>query len=239
MSDNTPIPPQHSEAIKTTLFKPSLYGGRLTRKQYLKYMILMTLVSLIIFLPSAIYKVNLSQKKALHELQRPIAMTMQATHTQEQMRVEQELEKIRNQIGYVTPAMENAIRMNVRATHIHRNANQDISWHVKRNHYENKMRNCIIYDTIFSFILCLLLYWPISAKRAHDIGQKCTIVIIIGSIGLLVSPLYAFIGGVILTIASGLVSLAGLVYGCILLFKDSQKGTNKYGPSIKYPGVTE
>ena len=237
MTENSPIPPQKSEVVKTTLFKPSFYGGRLTRKQYLKYIIIMTLVSLIVFLPSALYKADLAKEKALLELQQSV----QAGYAQEQMLVKQQLEEIRNRVGYVTPGMEDAIRMNVRATHAHRNLNPNTSWiaAAQRNYYDRKIRNAMIFDTIIYSLLCLFIYWPMSAKRAHDIGQKATIVITIGSIGLIVNLLYAFVGGVILTVASGLISLAGLVYGCILLFKDSQKGTNKYGPSTKYPDTTE
>lgn len=34
MTDNASIPPLNTDADKTTWFKPSLYGGRFTRKQY-------------------------------------------------------------------------------------------------------------------------------------------------------------------------------------------------------------
>lgn len=39
MIDNLPNPPQKAEATKTTLFKPSLYGGRFTKKQYFLHML--------------------------------------------------------------------------------------------------------------------------------------------------------------------------------------------------------
>ena len=80
----------------------------------------------------------------------------------------------------------------------------------------------------------IFIFLPLGIKRAHDIGHKGTFFVIISVLGLLSQLLTAvsYESGLLLSIV---VSIVGLIYGCILFFKDSEKGTNEYGPSIKYP----
>lgn len=84
----------------------------------------------------------------------------------------------------------------------------------------------------------IFFFIPIAVKRAHDIGHKGTFIVVIWVLSLIAQLVGAFAGAEIQNVLSLLVLIPGLIYGCMLLFMDSQKGTNAYGPSLKYPDAT-
>lgn len=159
MTDNTPPPPpQQSEMVKTTLFTPSLYGGRFTRKQYFWHLLLGFVGFCILF----------SVISAGAGLTLGIA--------------------------------------------------------------------------IFGFIFYFL---PVIVKRAHDIGHKGTFAILLSVASLLTDFFYIYNNHDVAlifsanynywTIAYLIVSFIHSCYCFILLFMDSERGTNAYGSSTKYP----
>lgn len=85
--------------------------------------------------------------------------------------------------------------------------------------------------SVVLLLYCLFLLWS-EVKRLHDIGVS----------GLLLVPVYAVYSIFAIhsnpfefngyDVASFILSLLWLLF---LGIKDSQKGTNKYGPSSKYP----
>ena len=98
-------------------------------------------------------------------------------------------------------------------------------------------------------IISFLFSSSIAIKRAHDIGHKGTLIISVWCASLILALFIFLITftslvnstpiALILLCAVLLLSGIKLIYGLILLFKDSQKGTNAYGPSIKYPDGSE
>ena len=146
------LSPQKSESVKTTLFTPSLFGGRFTRKQFWGYLILGNSLSAFI-------------------------------------------------AGLVFLACDN----------------NDSLYRIIG----------IVWGTIFVVFYSL----PIAVKRAHDMG--CTKKV----------PVALAIAGCLLNLLSGhepevsqfFQLVIGVPYTIWLGFWDSQKGTNKYGPSTKYP----
>ncbi|MBR5522482.1 MAG: ankyrin repeat domain-containing protein [Akkermansia sp.] len=180
MNKVEPINQSHPAALNcgvTTLFAPSLYGGRFTRKQYLIHTLILGLLSIVLavinFLPNMIRSLEIS---------------------------------FYNDLGF---------------------------WGV-------------------TFLLSLIYGLPISVKRAHDIGHSgawpiaCWCVNVVSSLILLVWEhdgifvrryYYDLMGNF------GLVGIVMCVpvaiYGLILLFADSAKGTNAYGCSMKYPDAID
>lgn len=74
--------------------------------------------------------------------------------------------------------------------------------------------------------LCITVFWslPVFFKRMHDIGGSGWLVILV-SIGTSIFELFV----------PGLGAITGLIFFITLGCIDSQKGTNKYGTSVKYP----
>ena len=175
MSDNTPNPPQKSEVVETTWLKPSLFGGRFTRKQYFWRVLLVAIIGGII---GTILQQILVTPPDLGEMMR---------NARSIERYQQEL----MQVGLLT-----------------------------------------------NIPVAILFYLPFGIKRAHDIGHKGSFLITLFAFGIIVQVIYAFVGGVVGSILYGIILIPAFIYGCILLFKDSQKGTNAYGPSLKYPDTT-
>ena len=170
MNDNLPIPPQAPATVETTLFKPSLYSGRFTRKQYFWRMLLTSLIFQILAVALGVMVgVGMAQGNS------SIA----------------EIEQTAQLLSLIIT----------------------------------------IPASIFFFI-------PIAVKRAHDIGHKGTFIVVIWVLSLIAQLVGAFAGAEIQNVLSLLVLIPGLIYGCMLLFMDSQKGTNAYGPSTKYPDAT-
>lgn len=174
MTDNASIPPLNTEADKTTWFKPSLYGGRFTRKQYV--------------LPAILAGIIIS---ILHSILQIILLT--------------------------PPTLADLMR----------NPSS-----IERFQQESMLVGLIVFIPATIFV-----YLPLGIKRAHDIGHKGTFLITLSIIGLISQVLgsVSYNLGIVLAL---LISIPGIIYGFILLFKDSQKGTNAYGPSIKYPDTT-
>ena len=172
MTDHTPVPPQKTEAAKTTWLKPSLFGGRFTRKQYFWRVLLVAIISGVL---GGILQQILVAPPDIGEMMRS-ARSLE--------RYQQEL----MQVGLLT-----------------------------------------------NIPVMILFYLPFGIKRAHDIGHKGTFLIALSGISLIVQVLYACVGGAAWTILFVILGIPALIYGCILLFKDSQKGTNAYGTSTKYP----
>lgn len=162
MSEDLSSSPQKSEIVDTTLFKPSLYGGRFTRADYWGYTL----------------------------------------------------------YGVIFAA---AVEYFLGGTLI---------------------------GSIITLLYVILYALPITVKRCHDIGES----------GFMVLPfitppfcilLFAFcllgLGGVNSLDALSSLFLVTVVFATVfglaltfkLGFEDSQKGTNQYGPSTKYPGPAE
>ena len=91
---------------------------------------------------------------------------------------------------------------------------------------------------IITIPVAIFFFMPIAVKRAHDIGHKGTFIVVIWVLSLIAQLVGAIAGAEIQNALSLLVLIPGLIYGCMLLFMDSQKGTNAYGPSTKYPDAT-
>lgn len=164
MSEDLPNSPQETEVVKTTLFAPSLYGGRFTRMQYLLYSVLGVVI---------LY------------------------------------------IGTVLPLI---IRVNL---------------------FEFGLSNGLMgFVFCCRFLFSLAWFLPIAVKRAHDIGHKGTFIITLWCIGL-VAQLLCLVSVDLSQVLTMIFLIPALIYGCILLFKDSDKGANAYGTSTKYPDVTE
>ena len=141
MTEDLPPLPWKTEVGKTTLFKPSLLGGRFTRKQYWIYLLVGSSV-------------------------------VQA-------------------ISYMLSDSGASLLL-------------------------------LLIAAIFYFI-------PISIKRAHDIGHDGAFVVVLPVFLLLLWT--EFLSRLILIVPC-------VIYGVILLIRDSQKRTNLYGPSSKYPDTT-
>ncbi len=167
MSEDLSNPLHKSETDKSTLLKPSLYGGRFTRMQYFLYLLAgIIVVEILSFLIRGVIILN--------------------------------------------PAMS------------------------------------LIAFLLLLFLLLLInilsgifYFMPIGVKRAHDIGLKGNFVIVVwlGTtiVGWL-APISVFFWGFEAWPVLPLMTLGpNLVYGCILLFSDSEEGTNAYGSSTKYP----
>ena len=83
----------------------------------------------------------------------------------------------------------------------------------------------------------IFFYIPFGIKRAHDIGHSGTFLITLSVIGLIVQ-LLGCVSIEIYHVFSAIMLIPVWIYGLILLFKDSEKGTNAYGSSTKYPDTT-
>lgn len=90
--------------------------------------------------------------------------------------------------------------------------------------------------------IVLLLYWLynvwVEVKRLHDIGVSGALMLPVIAVGFFLTVqtsenVFEFNGYDVA------LSCIGLLWMLFLGIKDSQKGTNKYGSSIKYPDVTE
>ena len=95
---------------------------------------------------------------------------------------------------------------------------------------------CLIID-YFPCILSLGLSLSVEIPRAHDFGSSMCIPIIMAVLHVLLVSLEDF--GIEEEIATDILLLWVCVFLCYryiwLGCSDSQKGTNKYGPSLKYP----
>lgn len=131
--------PQLPSAEPTTLFRPGLYKGRFTRKQYFWHTLACSVVVMLLYFPELLGEEDFGN----------IVFT--------------------------------------------------VAW------------------VILSSAVLIVWAFPVNVKRMHDIGWSGWW-ILVGFI-----PLVG--------------SIASLVLGLILLFKDSQPGTNEYGTSVKYPNV--
>ena len=91
----------------------------------------------------------------------------------------------------------------------------------------------MISEPVANFLLLLIAaifyFIPISVKRAHDIGHGGSFVVVLPVFLLLLWT--EFLSRLILIVPC-------VIYGVILLIRDSQKRTNLYGPSSKYPDTT-
>ena len=170
MSENLQKFLQKEEVVKTTLFDPSLYGGRFTREQFLLYTVigvfLYTVIGIVFCMPP-----------------------------------EEEMMRAPNSIV--------------------------------RFHQETMLLG-LIFDTPVIIFYSL----PLAIKRAHDIGHKGTFVtaLVIMNLFARVLCVISYNSGIILIY---LLLIPNFIYGLFLLFKDSEKGTNEYGTSIKYPDISE
>ena len=97
---------------------------------------------------------------------------------------------------------------------------------------------CQITSLVLTIPACIFIFLPIGVKRAHDIGHKGTFLAVLWAISLVAQLLSAFADPDLGNILSGILFIPSLVYGCMLLFNDSEKGTNAYGTSTKYPDTT-
>lgn len=175
MSDNTPNSPQMSEVVETTWLKPSLYGGRFTRKQYFWRLLL---VSVIVWVLNSILLASL----------------------------------------LTSPTISDMVS--------------------NPNSIENYQQAAMQVSLIVSLPVSIFIYLPFGLKRAHDIGHKGTFLITLFIISLIAQILEAFVGGELFTVLSSFVLIPAAIYGLVLLFSDSEKGTNAYGTSTKYPDTT-
>ena len=96
---------------------------------------------------------------------------------------------------------------------------------------EQSLQSFTLLVMLFIFFFFLL---PIAVKRAHDIGHKGTFIIITGTLPMITQFMDVFSSPLCFSLAL-IISIPSLIYSFVLFFKDSQKGTNAYGPSIKYP----
>ena len=88
----------------------------------------------------------------------------------------------------------------------------------------------------FAIAAQLLFFLPVVIKSAHDIGHKGTVIVTL-ALAYLITLILSTLSFIFMMLP--LITLIPLlIYGCILLFKDSQKGTNEYGTSTKYPDTT-
>ena len=173
MTDNTPPPPppQQSEVAKTTWLKPSLFGGRFTRKQYFLRMLLVSIIAGI------------------------VNITLQL-------------------ILVILPKIEDSVLV--------------------ISSLESLQQQLVLVGLLTSIPTMFLFCLPFGIKRAHDIGHKGTFLIALMVISLILQ-LLASVSWEISTNLSYILLIPALIYGCILLFKDSERGTNAYGTSTKYP----
>ena len=74
MSDNIPNPPQKSEVVETTWLKPSLFGGRFTRKQYFWRALLVGIIAAI--LERILQAMFLTPPTSLHGLEKFVQEAM-------------------------------------------------------------------------------------------------------------------------------------------------------------------
>lgn len=171
MTDNTPVPPQQSEVVKTTWLKPSFFGGRFTRKQYFLRILLVAIIAGIL---GGILQAILVTPPGIGEL------------------------------------MRNA------------------------GSIERYQQEATLVSLITHIPAMIFFYLPFAIKRAHDIGHKGTFVTILLVMSLIVQ-LLCFVSMDLSQALQIILLIPALIYGCILLFKDSEKGTNAYGTSTKYP----
>ncbi len=74
------------------------------------------------------------------------------------------------------------------------------------------------------------------ARRCHDVGQSSIAAVIVIGGTLIINATSNFgIGEVLGQVLMVLTGVASLWLLITVLFRDSQRGTNKYGPSTKYP----
>ena len=177
MSDNLPASPQKPEIARVTLFKPSLYGGRFTRKQYILYILSFSLIFGI--------------------LCTILISTLVAT-------------------AFPATSYETDIEESIKELE----------------------QFCQITSLVLTIPACIFIFLPIGVKRAHDIGHKGTFLVVLWAISLVAQLLSAFADPDLGNILSAILFIPSLVYGCMLLFNDSEKGTNAYGTSTKYPDTT-
>lgn len=103
----------------------------------------------------------------------------------------------------------------------------------------SSMEEVIVAAQLSSLIILIpfgiFFFMPVAVKRAHDIGHKGTLIIAVWCF-MLIAQLMVFVSIEVSSILSVVGIIPALIYGCILLFRDSERGTNEYGTSTKYPG---
>lgn len=222
MTDNTPVPPQQSEVVKTTLFKPSLYGGRFTRKQYFWRVLLVAIITG--FLGGMLQLILVTP---------PYKTDMMESATREYLR---EVCKVRMLEGGSCKVISKEYYNNLNnLEHYLWRCSVDADEKMERAEERRYQQEVILLNLITHIPAVIFFYLPFGIKRAHDIGHKGTFLITLYVIGLMAQLLFCFVSMEIYSILSMILAIPILIYGCILLFKDSQKGTNAYGPSSKYP----
>ncbi len=112
----------------------------------------------------------------------------------------------------------------------------------------SRLHRLPLWDLDLRFLVCLVidyfpcmlssgLYLSVEIPRSHDIGLSMRVPIIMAVLYVLLVSLEDF--GIEEEIATGIFILGAGVILCYryiwLGCSDSQKGTNKYGPSLKYP----
>ena len=177
MSDNIPTSPQKPEIAMTTLFKPSLYGGRFTRKQYILYILPTSLIFGVLC---------------------TIIISAIAATTFTAMSIETDIDASMKEFEQF----------------------------------------CQLASLVLTIPAGIFIFLPMAIKRAHDIGHKGTLIVAIWSVSQVAQLLGTIADPDLGNMLSMLIFIPGLIYGCMLLFKDSEKGTNAYGTSTKYPDTT-
>ena len=104
-----------------------------------------------------------------------------------------------------------------------------------------KLENCAQEVSLTQLLVIIpagvLFYLPVAVKRAHDIGDNgvCVIGLLVMSLIPKILETIGYVDGVLPVLISILLYIPGILYGLLLLFKDSEAGTNEYGTSTKYP----
>ena len=159
MSEDLSNPLHKSETDKSTLLKPSLYGGRFTRMQYFLYLLAGIIV-----------------------------------------------------VGILSFLIRGVIILNPAMSLI-----------------------ALFLLLLINILTAIFYFMPIAVKRAHDMGLKGNFVIVLWLVTTIVGWLGPISGFEAWPILPLMTLGPNLVYGCILLFSDSEEGTNAYGSSTKYP----
>lgn len=82
----------------------------------------------------------------------------------------------------------------------------------------------LIFITIATILIAVFWSLPVFFKRMHDIGGSGWLVILV-----------LFGSNFFELVATGLGGIVSLIFIIVMGCIDSQKGTNKYGTSVKYP----
>lgn len=202
-TQSIPPSPNKSKAPtrKTTLFTPSLYGGRFTRLQYFIY----TTVGSLVLIPIAIFIVDTWEEASKNMLSENL-QNLHHVSSRELINVHEKL----------MTSLDNALFI-----------------------LKIKLFCLLLIPTVFYFL-------PICIKRAHDLGASAAGPIIIHSLNLFVFWMQPSTVETIIqhsdhnnpwATVSIIFSVLASMYGLYLLFADSQKGRNIYGPSAKYPDI--